>query len=154
MACIVARLFGVYGPGEAPHRLLPGLTSRLLRGERVPLTHGRQVRDFLHVDDACDGLIACAANGRNQSASVVVNVCSGEAVSVKSFAMTVARLMKVDDTLLGFGDETLRAGEVMHLVGSTGKLNSWDAWRPRYSLNDGIEASLAELHRQESLSHG
>ncbi len=40
------RLFGVYGPGEGPGRLLPYLVSRLREGLRVDLTSGQQYRDF------------------------------------------------------------------------------------------------------------
>src|SRR3954453_12351880 len=45
----VCRLFGAYGPGEPPHRLLPSLLSALRGSNRVPLTHGLQKRDFLFV---------------------------------------------------------------------------------------------------------
>jgi nucleoside-diphosphate-sugar epimerase len=36
----VARLFGVYGPGEKATRLLPSLVRRLARGAPVPLSDG------------------------------------------------------------------------------------------------------------------
>ena len=41
---VVARLFGVYGAGERPWRLLPSLHSRLSVGQAVPLSEGSQVR--------------------------------------------------------------------------------------------------------------
>ena len=50
------RFFKVYGEGEAPHRLLPSLVAGLARRERVPLSEGTQVRDFIHVDDVVAGL--------------------------------------------------------------------------------------------------
>ena len=53
----VGRLFGVYGPGESPARLLPALIGKLRAGDSVPLSDGRQRRDFIHIDDACKALV-------------------------------------------------------------------------------------------------
>src|SRR5262249_48614128 len=58
LAC--ARLFGVFGPGEAAHRLFPNLVRRLSAQQRVPLTSGDQARDVLYVDDVTSALIAIA----------------------------------------------------------------------------------------------
>lgn len=142
---IVARLFGVYGDGEAPHRLLPSLFEKLNRGERVPLSAGLQVRDFLHVDDAAEGLMALALAATASHGRGVVNLCSGEGVSVRDFARHVARAMAVPDTLLGFGDLDLRPDDVMHLAGSTAALKSLCDWRPRLSIEAGIREAVAKL---------
>jgi hypothetical protein len=41
----VCRIFGVYSPGEAPHRLLPSLASGLRGTDRAPLSPGLQKHD-------------------------------------------------------------------------------------------------------------
>src|ERR1700686_3458483 len=51
------RFFNVYGEGEAPHRLLPSLVAGLSRGERVPLSDGTQIRDFIYVEDIVEACI-------------------------------------------------------------------------------------------------
>lgn len=142
---IVGRLFGVYGAGEAPHRLLPSLVAKLNRGERVPLSEGHQVRDFVHVDDAAEGFVALASAARTSNSPAVVNLCSGEGVSVRDFARHVARAMAVPETLLGFGDLALRPDDVMHLIGSTAALQSLCNWRPRLSIDAGISEAVAKL---------
>ncbi len=54
-----------YGPYQFPEKLIPLALGRALRGESVPLYGtGANVRDWLHVDDHADGLIAAAARGR------------------------------------------------------------------------------------------
>ena len=45
------RVFFLYGPREHPQRLVPAVVRGLLARERVAVTHGRQVRDFMHVAD-------------------------------------------------------------------------------------------------------
>ena len=54
------RLFYLYGPRENHTRLVPDLISHLSQDQRVALTEGRQQRDFLHIQDAADGIIATA----------------------------------------------------------------------------------------------
>ena len=72
------RLFGVFGPGEAPHRLLPYVHDRLSRGERVDLTAGLQWRDLLYVEDAAKGLLR-AAEIALEGRLGPFNLCTGEA---------------------------------------------------------------------------
>lgn len=54
-----------YGPYQFPEKLIPLALGKALRGEAVPLYGtGANVRDWLHVDDHADGLIAAALRGR------------------------------------------------------------------------------------------
>ena len=86
------RLFGVFGPGEAPHRLLPYVHDRLSRGERVDLTAGLQWRDLLYVEDAAKGLLR-AAEIALEGRLGPFNLCTGEPVTVRAMAEEVARQM-------------------------------------------------------------
>jgi len=54
---LTARLFSVYGPGELPKRLLPSLLETASTEQPLPLTVGRQKRDFTYVEDIAEGLL-------------------------------------------------------------------------------------------------
>ncbi len=138
---IVARLFGVYGEGERAWRLLPSLHTKLSRGEAVALTEGSQVRDFLYVADAAAGLAALA----EATSSGVVNLCSGEGVTVRTFAEAVADTMQAPRPLLRFGAIPMRLHEIPYLVGDTSRLHDVTEWRPAFSLAAGIAAATAAL---------
>jgi dTDP-glucose 4,6-dehydratase len=61
----VTRCSNNYGPYQFPEKLIPRFVTRLLRGENVPLYgDGENIRDWLHVDDHCRGLIAVLTRGR------------------------------------------------------------------------------------------
>lgn len=143
---VVARLFGVYGAGERPWRLLPSLHGNLVRGQSVALSEGSQVRDYLHIDDAAAGLVALAAaiSDGSQAASVV-NLCSGIEVTVRRFAETVADALGASRALLRFGAIPMRPREITYLVGDVDRLNSMTHWRPAYTLERGIAMAVAEL---------
>ncbi|MDP1963134.1 MAG: NAD(P)-dependent oxidoreductase [Reyranella sp.] len=143
---VVARLFGVYGAGERPWRLLPSLYASLVSGQSVPLTEGSQVRDFLYVDDAVAGLVSLAkAISDGSQTPCIVNLCSGVEVTVRQFAETVADVLGAPRELLQFGAMPMRPHEIAYLVGDVSRLNRTTPWRPAHSLERGIGMATAEL---------
>jgi dTDP-glucose 4,6-dehydratase len=61
----VTRCSNNYGPRQFPEKLVPLFVTRLLDGRRVPLYgDGRNVRDWLHVDDHCHGVELVRTKGR------------------------------------------------------------------------------------------
>lgn len=76
-----ARLFYLYGDGQAETSLLPQLREAVARGEKTfNMSGGEQLRDYLAVDDAARLLVELAVAGRDAGP---VNVCSGRPVSVR-----------------------------------------------------------------------
>jgi nucleoside-diphosphate-sugar epimerase len=139
----ILRLFQVYGPGEAAHRLLPSLVSGLAQGRRVALSAGTQVRDFVHVDDAVDACMAAAAHLRQHPPSARTwNVCTGVGHSVREFASLVADAMGAPCGLLGFGDRPLRPDDVPWLVGDHTRIGRELGWHPRHDLETGVRAAV------------
>ena len=54
-----------YGPYQFPEKLIPTVITRALEGKSIPVYgDGRQVRDWLHVDDHADALLKVLAEGR------------------------------------------------------------------------------------------
>jgi nucleoside-diphosphate-sugar epimerase len=116
----VARLFGVYGPGEAPQRLLPHLISLLSRGSKVPLSDGTQVRDFVHVADVCEALLAIAETDSMEIP--VVNVGTGIGLTVRTVCESVADILGADRGLLEFGAVPRRSVDEDVLVADPSRL--------------------------------
>lgn len=143
----VLRLFNVYGPGEARHRLLPSLISGLAANHRISLSEGRQVRDFVYIEDVVEAFVAAADHARSQdrATSQVWNVATGEGHSVREFAEMTARLFDNGTNLLGFGDLPMRPDEIEWLVGSAQRIREAIGWAPRYDLASGIAQSLSRI---------
>lgn len=133
---VVARLFTVYGPGEHPHRLLPALLRTAGTLEPLPLTAGRQPRDFTYVGDVAEGLLrlgACSGLGE-----VVVNLATGQLTSVREFAETAARVLGFDAALLEFGALPDRHEEMWHGKVDVVRLRARVGWVPPTPIADGI----------------
>jgi len=62
---VVTRCSNNYGPYQFPEKVIPLFVTNLLDGKSVPLYgDGRNVRDWLHVDDHCRGIELVRAGGR------------------------------------------------------------------------------------------
>lgn len=146
----LVRMFNVYGQGENPHRLLPSLTSDLLRDCAVPLSPATQLRDFLLIDDAVEALVATAEALHRGGGRHVFNLASGKPVSVRAFCEIVARQLGKPETLLQFGALTMRPGETLFFSGAPARLMAFCGWRPRHGLDDGIALSLRHLQAEHS----
>lgn len=142
----VARLFGVYGPGEAAARLLPTLIAKLARGEAVALSDGAQLRDFIHIDDVCSLLARYAAEPM-QSAPAVSNIGTGEGVSVRQVCERVAEVMGADPALLRFGAIPRRSVDKDCLVANVGQIKLFAPVPPQRwldcDLSEAVVRSMA-----------
>jgi nucleoside-diphosphate-sugar epimerase len=76
-----ARLFYMYGDGQSPTALYPQLKQAVKRGDRVfNMSGGEQLRDYLPVREVARYIVALALDRCNAG---VVNVCSGQPVSIR-----------------------------------------------------------------------
>lgn len=132
------RLFFPYGPGEPAGKLIPSVAQNLLAGRPAPVTHGRQLRDFIHVTDAaaaCVALLGSAASG-------AFNIASGEPVSLRHVVELVAKAVGRPD-LVQYGALPQRSGEPPVLIADIQKIIRATGWQPGIALADGITASVA-----------
>ena len=139
------RLFKVYGAGEAPHRLLPALTSALARRERVAISAGTQLLDFVYIDDVVEAMLRADVHACEKGGIATWNVATGRAHSVREFAEHVAAAMNADKSLLGFGAIAMRRDDEPWMVGSPDLLRSELCWQPSTGLEQGVRAAVAAL---------
>lgn len=136
------RLFGVYGMGEAEHRLLPHLIDHLRRGEEPSLTLGEQSRDLMYLDDVVEALIQ-AATAPGIEPHTAYNVCTGEPVRIRAVAERVAALLGKPDAALGLGRIPYRSEEAMWIVGAPDRFRAATGFRPRIGLTEGLRRVVA-----------
>ena len=141
---VTLRLFGVYGQGEAPHRLIPYLLDCLSRGATPELTGGEQARDLTYIDDLIEAILAAAsAPGIEAGAHGVYNVGTGVPVQIRAVARATARLVGHPDSALGLGQRPYRSDESMWVVADPGRFQAASGWRAQVSLDEGIARMIA-----------
>ena len=64
---LITRGSNTYGPNQYPEKLIPLFVTNAIEGEPLPLYgDGRQVRDWLYVEDHCAGIELVAPRGRGR----------------------------------------------------------------------------------------
>jgi len=127
-----ARLFHLYGPHEAPMRLVPGLLGALREGRRAETGPADAARDFMHVADA--GRALAHLLGSNFAGTV--NVASGEPVKIGRMAEIVAHAAGRPDLQ---AEPKRPSSDPPALLANISKLRS-TGFRPSIPLEHGIAA--------------
>ena len=131
------RSFYLYGPREPRERLVPAVVTSLLRGDKARCTHGRQLRDFLYVQDVADAFVALL----DSSSRGIVNIASGEAITIRSIVEEIARQLDLPGQV-EFGAIEPAPGDPPMAVADTRKLREEVGWKPQWSLQDGIAETI------------
>ncbi len=132
-----ARLFNVYGPGQDDWAIVPYIVRHLLEGRKCPMTHGEQVRVFLHVRDAAEALLDVTQS----TVQGVVHVGSDGLTTLRDLAQRVGDQVGRRE-LLSFGEIAPRIDEAPRIVSSNARLYSEVGFRPRFSLDAGLADTI------------
>ncbi|MFM2343378.1 MAG: hypothetical protein RLZZ592_3031 [Pseudomonadota bacterium] len=131
------RLQQMYGPGDDRSKFTTHVIEACRRNEpRLALTPGEQRRDFIHIDDVVRAYDHILERKDDFAASDVIDVGSGEAVTMRAF-VELAKAVTDAATSLDFGAVPYRANEAMLCVADTARLRSL-GWAPEVTLADGL----------------
>ena len=144
---VVLRIFNAYGPRQslppshAP--VIPRFLKQVIGGGSVVLFGGgKQTRDFVYVGDVVQALVAAATADKVNRA--IINIGSGQDVSI---AQLVERIEKATGRQAHRLMNEEEAGGVPRLVADIRLAAELLKWKPRVSLDDGLQRMLAEDER-------
>jgi nucleoside-diphosphate-sugar epimerase len=132
------RIFFLYGPREHPDRLVSSVIRKVLADAPAPCSHGRQIRDYLHVQDAADAVVAIL----DSDVRGAVNVGSGRPITREQLVGAVGEKLGRPE-LIQLGAIPARANDAPLVVADVDRVTSEVGWAPRYSLDDGLEDTIA-----------
>ena len=97
---VVTRACNNYGPFQHPEKFIPRVITNLIRGQRIPIFgDGSNQREWIHVDDHCQGIYLAAINGK---AGEIFNIGSGFSLSNLDLAQLILQKMDKSDDLIEF----------------------------------------------------
>ena len=133
----ITRGSNTYGPNQYPEKILPLFVTNGLDAEPLPLYgDGRQVRDWLHVDDHCAGIELVLREGE---AGEVYNVGANEEHENVQLTRVITEHLGLDPSLVRHVED--RAGHDRRYSLDTTKIRSL-GWEPRRAWQDGIRATI------------
>ena len=132
-----ARPFFLYGPDESPNRLTADVIISLLEGREALCTHGRQKRDFLHVQDAADAMVQLLLSDQEGP----LNIGSGQAVPLAALVEEVGHQIGASD-LIRLGAREARPDDPPLVEADTTRLNEVLNWQPVFSIETGLADTI------------
>ena len=142
---IVSNCSNNYGPYQFPEKLIPLIILNGIEGKPLPVYgRGRNVRDWLHVDDHADGLIALLRRGRpGEKYNFGGNSERTNLEVVELICDTLDRLMPAREerrSLIRFVAD--RPGHDLRYAIDASKARRELGWSPRGSFEKGIEQTV------------
>ncbi|MDO3434017.1 NAD-dependent 4,6-dehydratase LegB [Rhizobium sp. CBN3] len=148
----IARPFNTFGPRQSARAVIPTVISQLLSG-RTTLKLGAlsPTRDFNFVQDTCDGFLALAAC--DQAIGQTVNIGSGSEISIGDTVQLIADIIGVR-VEIECDEQRLRPAnsEVERLCCDNSLIKSLTGFSPRYSVEDGLKATIEWLRQPQNLA--
>jgi dTDP-glucose 4,6-dehydratase len=135
---VVTRASNNYGPFQFPEKLIPLMISNAIENRPLPVYgDGRQVRDWLYVDDHCEAILAVLAKGREGE---VYNI--GGSRSLPNIDVVRAILHEVGrpESLIQFVVD--RPGHDRRYALSSDKLIRETGWQPKMNFERGLAATV------------
>ncbi len=141
------RLFNVYGPWEAPSRLVPYVMGCCAAGQSPQVSSGRQGRDFIYVADVVELLQRAvrhpAARGR------ILNAGTGRQHRVAEMVETILQESGTG-VRATYGAVPNRPDEPLDWVADVSLAQELLGWSARYDLQAGVRATW-QWYRARSL---
>ena len=150
---VIVRLFNVIGPGDTNPHVVPEIVRQLRLGRRrIALGNVDPKRDYVHVDDVADGLVAVALPAPDllkADGPDVVNLGTGRSYSVRELLQKLSAIVGHD---LGIDVDRARVRSVdrPELVADSARLRERFGWTPRRDIDASLQSvwdDSAELPR-------
>ena len=135
-----------YGPYQFPEKLIPLAITRILTGERVPLYgDGRNVRDWIFVEDHCDALDLIARKGTSGATYLV---SAGSELANIEVVRRILRILGKSESSIEYVAD--RPGHDLRYALDAHALVAELGWRPRHDFDSALERTVAWYRTHEA----
>ena len=135
---LITRCSNNYGPFQFPEKLIPLMIAKALDGEKLPVYgDGKNVRDWLYVEDHCSGIATVLEKGK---IGEVYNIGgNNEWYNIDIVKLILEKLGKGEEQISYVKD---RPGHDRRYAIDSSKIMSELGWSPKYQFPEGIEKTI------------
>lgn len=124
----------IYGVGEKTPRFLNSTLRKMLKSERIPLTQGTQLYDFIYITDAAKAIVLAAQKGKTNHSYYIGNEFQQP---LKDFVIKMKFVLNSKSELI-FGEVPLQGAMLTYKEFDTKALSSL-GFKPEISFDKGIQ---------------
>lgn len=138
LPAVITRCSNNYGPYQFPEKLIPLMIIRALRDEPLPVYgDGRNVRDWLHVEDHCAAVDLVIRQGR---IGEVYNIGGHNEQRNIDIVKRILQMLGKPESLIRFVEDRL-GHDYRYAIDPT-KLTTELGWKPKYTFDTGLSATV------------
>lgn len=134
----ISRCSNNYGPYHFPEKLIPLMISRALNNESLPVYgNGKNVRDWLHVEDHCSAIDLIIHKGKSGE---IYNVGGHNEKTNLEVVKTILKTLDKPESLISYVKD--RPGHDLRYAIDPKKLENELGWKPKYNFDTGVEMTI------------
>jgi dTDP-glucose 4,6-dehydratase len=139
MPAVITRASNNYGPYQFPEKAIPLFLTNALEGRELPVYgDGQHMREWLFVEDHCEGLLRVLRGGR---IGEVYNIGGGQECTNVELARLIVHAAGASETLIRLVKD--RPGHDRRYALSSDKMAAELGWKPTVSLTEGMMRTVA-----------
>ena len=144
------RPFNCYGPRQSARAIIPTIISQALKEPALSLGNLEPTRDLNFVADTVEAFVMAA--DCQDAIGGVMNVGTGQEISVKELAETILRLLGKDLPIESQKQrERPEKSEVYRLCADNRKARQVLGWEPQHTLEEGLLKTIGWIERNLDL---
>ena len=146
LPAVITNCSNNYGPRQYHEKMIPKTITNLLAGKKVPIYgDGKQIRDWLYVQDHCEALIEVWLKGKFGQKYNIGGEC--EFRNIDLVRMILDRMNMTEDMIEYVKD---RPGHDRRYSTDITKIRHELKWSPRFSLEDGLDKTIEWYERNRN----
>jgi nucleoside-diphosphate-sugar epimerase len=138
---VVLRPFGIWGPNDAAHHLIPQVVAACVKRVPLKLTPCEVIRDYMYVEDLAAGILDVALL-RDLDDGLTINMATGRGIVLREFILAIAKELDGVE-LMQFGALPYRPTEMHSLVADVNRMRQLLREPARTPLQEGVRRMMA-----------
>jgi len=138
----IVRPFNTFGPRQSARAVIPTIISQALNGKKeIKLGNLNSSRDLNYVLNTVEGMYKLGLHPN--TLGEVINIGTAIDISVRDLVNLISKLTKLD-LKVKVDSKRIRPekSEVQRLVCDYSKAHNLTGWKPRYTLEEGLEKTI------------
>lgn len=136
---VVTRCSNNYGPYQFPEKLIPLMITHALTDQPLPVYgDGRNVRDWIHVEDHCRAILAVLLEGKPGR---IYNVGADSEVENIEMVRRILSILNKPESLIQY--VTDRPGHDRRYAIDSSRIRTELNWKPLYTHSKALEKTVA-----------
>ena len=135
---VITRCTNNYGPRQYAEKLIPKTIILAKQNKKIPIYgKGTNVRDWIYVDDHCDGVLTTFLKGKSGES---YNISANNEINNFVIVKKILELINKSEDLIEFVED--RPGHDFRYSMSSNKISKELGWKPKISFEKGIKKTV------------